>query len=322
MSPRVSLSLFTTAGVRLHSKRYTFVTFVFLFLFTSFASSETVATVQSNNGANESTASIAVAFNSNVTSGNLLLVAESSYDAATLEPPTDTLGNNFTQLVTKGTTGAAVTAIYAATNSSTDADTVTCNISATNNIHCHIYEVQGATATVDQTGNSSAAGIPLSVSTTAATTNAIDYVLAFFADNHRGSTYTAGPGWGDAQQSEDGGGDSAFSEDEVVTATGVQTATATGSAADTYVGVIVALNASGTPATATPIFSPSGGFYYTTQSVSISDSTPGSTIYYTTDGTAPSTGSATYGGAITGMGGAILLPIGWVFGLELAWNLR
>ncbi|MDP9064977.1 MAG: chitobiase/beta-hexosaminidase C-terminal domain-containing protein, partial [Pseudomonadota bacterium] len=52
------------------------------------------------------------------------------------------------------------------------------------------------------------------------------------------------------------------------------------------------------PVTATPTFSPAGGSYGSAQSVSIADATPGATIYYTTNGSAPSTGSAVYSGAI------------------------
>jgi hypothetical protein len=48
------------------------------------------------------------------------------------------------------------------------------------------------------------------------------------------------------------------------------------------------------PLAATPTFSPSTGTYITAQSVTISDSTPGATIYYTTDGTTPTTSSAVY----------------------------
>ena len=52
------------------------------------------------------------------------------------------------------------------------------------------------------------------------------------------------------------------------------------------------------PSVATPTFSPAAGTYTTSQSVEISCTTEGATIYYTTDGTAPTTSSNVYNGAI------------------------
>jgi N-acetylneuraminic acid mutarotase len=52
------------------------------------------------------------------------------------------------------------------------------------------------------------------------------------------------------------------------------------------------------PTTATPTFSLPAGSYSVVLSVTISDTTNGSTIYYTTDGTAPTTSSAVYSGPI------------------------
>jgi formylglycine-generating enzyme required for sulfatase activity/predicted GH43/DUF377 family glycosyl hydrolase len=51
--------------------------------------------------------------------------------------------------------------------------------------------------------------------------------------------------------------------------------------------------------TATPIFSLAGGIYASDQSVTISCATPNATIYCTTDGTPPTTGSTKYTGAIS-----------------------
>jgi hypothetical protein len=51
------------------------------------------------------------------------------------------------------------------------------------------------------------------------------------------------------------------------------------------------------PQAATPAFSPVGGTYGSQQSVTIGDSTSGAVIYYTTDGTPPTTSSTVYSGA-------------------------
>jgi N-acetylneuraminic acid mutarotase len=50
---------------------------------------------------------------------------------------------------------------------------------------------------------------------------------------------------------------------------------------------------------ALPVFSPAAGTYTSDQSVKITDSTAGATIYYTTDGSTPTTNSTQYTGAIT-----------------------
>jgi hypothetical protein len=49
---------------------------------------------------------------------------------------------------------------------------------------------------------------------------------------------------------------------------------------------------------ATPTFDPPGGNYLLPQLVSISDASPGATIYYTTDGSTPTTSSNVYTGSI------------------------
>ena len=54
-----------------------------------------------------------------------------------------------------------------------------------------------------------------------------------------------------------------------------------------------------TPTAATPILSPAMGTYTSVQSVTITDSTAGATIYYTTNGTTPTASSTVYSGAIS-----------------------
>jgi hypothetical protein len=50
---------------------------------------------------------------------------------------------------------------------------------------------------------------------------------------------------------------------------------------------------------ATPVYSPAAGGYHAVQTVTISDATSGATIYYTTNGSAPTTQSTRYTGPIT-----------------------
>lgn len=69
-------------------------------------------------------------------------------------------------------------------------------------------------------------------------------------------------------------------------------------------------------AAATPTFSPAPGTYTSVQTVTISDSTPGATIYYTTDGTTPTASSAKYTGSITVSSSEAINAIAVVSGLS------
>ncbi len=66
-----------------------------------------------------------------------------------------------------------------------------------------------------------------------------------------------------------------------------------------YSATALDYTAGGVTAAAEPTFSPAAGTYSTSQSVTISDATAGTTIYYTTNGTAPTTSSSVYSGPIT-----------------------
>ena len=58
------------------------------------------------------------------------------------------------------------------------------------------------------------------------------------------------------------------------------------------------LTSGGNPTAATPTFNPTPGTFNSPQQIALSDTTAGAVIYYTTDGSTPSTGSSVYGSAI------------------------
>lgn len=70
-----------------------------------------------------------------------------------------------------------------------------------------------------------------------------------------------------------------------------------------------------TPAAAAiPIFSPVPGTYATAQTVTLSAATTGATIYYTADGTAPTTSSTQYTGAIPVSGSEVIEAVAFASG--------
>src|ERR1700686_5120350 len=143
-------------------------------LMCAFSAGAQVRTVQHNSGFTAAGASVAVPFTSNVTFGNVLFVAGSTYAGQTLIAPTDSQGNVYALVATTTNPGNSVASIYVTTATSTGANTVTCRLGGSSNNHCHIYEVAGVTTTVDASGRQIVTGSALSVSTTVATTNASD----------------------------------------------------------------------------------------------------------------------------------------------------
>jgi hypothetical protein len=75
--------------------------------------------------------------------------------------------------------------------------------------------------------------------------------------------------------------------------------TGTLSASQKILTWVYSVGSTALPVSDSPSFSPPGGSYAATQTVAISDLAPGATIYYTTDGSAPTTASTVYSAPIT-----------------------
>src|SRR6266436_6315496 len=143
------------------------------------------AVVQSKSGFTNSSP-FAVAFDSPVTKGNLIIALV--HGAPFAIAPTDSGGNSYATALTAF--GPAF-GIFYATAGATGPLTVT-NPANGEVVHMHIYEVAGYAA-LDQTGSVSGSpgGTAASVSTSGATTTAHELVVAFF----RSSETTVAQSW-------------------------------------------------------------------------------------------------------------------------------
>src|SRR5258706_2043209 len=200
--------------------------------------SPAVAVVQAASTTGTGSTTLAKAFASSVTKNNLLVVGVSSYAGNAFASPaiTDTLGSTWSLVVVRnpGTAGTpSLAGMYYAVAPSTGPDTVTVHMTGTNNLHLHIYEVSGllTSSVLDQFGsNFQSSATAATVSTSAATAAANEFVFAYFGRDNGSGTWTAGAGYGNTQSSPNVvAATDAFSEAKIVSTTVTQTATATSS---------------------------------------------------------------------------------------------
>jgi len=214
--------------------------------------SPAVTVVQDAGATGSGSSTLAAKFPGNVTKNNLMVVGVSSYAGNAFASPaiTDTLGSAWSLAVSRnpGTAGTpSLAGIYYAIVPSTGADTVTVHMTGTNNLHLHIYEISGllTSSVLDQIGsNFQSSGTAATVSTSAASIAANEFVFAYFGRDNGSGTWTAGAGFGNTLATPNtGAGTDAFSEDKIISSTGIQTATASSSVPDSITSLIATFQA-------------------------------------------------------------------------------
>lgn len=271
--------------------------------------------VQSKSGFASGTTNPSVAFSNSNTAGNLLWVAVGS--DATISTPSDSQGNTYSLAASvTGSGGSGNAAIYYVPSAKGGANTVTCNRSGSGDTHCHIAEISGlvTSSPLDATG-SVASSSTCSVSTSAATTQANEWVSAFFYDSPNSRTLTAGTGYTKLQLTNNtSGGDAAISEGESVTSAAVQTATCGGNSSDVLSQLIATFKAapgissispgSGGVGTSVTITGTSFGSSQGSSTVRFNGTAASPTSWSATSITVPVPSGATTGNVVVTVGGA------------------
>ncbi|MGA8312537.1 MAG: chitobiase/beta-hexosaminidase C-terminal domain-containing protein [Terriglobales bacterium] len=241
--------------------------------------------------------SVPVTYAGTQTAGNSNIVAVGWSDGtSTVNSVTDAKGNTYSLAIGPTRQGGIQSqAIYVASNiaaaaAGTNTVTVAFN-AAVPYADVRVLEYSGLAPSNSLDGSVGAVGTGTTSNSGSFTTINANGLL--FAANYV-SSHSSSAGTGFTSRvitSPDGD----IAEDRVVGAAGTFSATA-GMTSGNWVMQLIALkgNTGGLAAAASPTFSPAQGTYSTTQNVSLLDATPGATIYYTLNGTAPTTASAVY----------------------------
>ena len=240
--------------------------------------------------------SVSVVYTTAQAAGDTNIVAIGWSDTtSSVTTVTDTKGNVYSPAVgPTRQTGIHSQAIYVAKNvvaAAASANTVTVLFSAAvpyADVRILSYRGLDTASPVEAVAGSVGTGTALN-SGSATTANAND--LLFGASYVSTRVTAAGAGFTNRVITSPDGD---IAEDEIVTAAGTYNATATMTSGN-WVMQLVALKAAGAQAAAaTPTFNPAPGTYTTAQTVHLSDTTTGATIYYTLDMSTPTTSSPVY----------------------------
>lgn len=139
----------------------------------------------------------AVAFGSNVASGNLLVavVIIESGSGATVSSVTDTQGNSYSAVAAQINSGTSLgIRVYYTTAGSSAANTVTAVVSS-GGVHLGIVEYSGATATVNTSAQASGVNDSSGTSSTGNMVGTSDDALIFVTETNSGAVVLGGAGY-------------------------------------------------------------------------------------------------------------------------------
>jgi hypothetical protein len=235
-----------------------------------------------------------------VGAGHALLIG--IYEPSTLTSVTSSSGMP-TSIISNQTLGSGSdVSAYILSNTTSGSITITANVSIEQHMWLTVVEYSNVAASpLDASAGGASTSYESTISTSNFTTTAASDMLWSLCSAPSGSPIAVGTSpitWNQVAIATGSYPPVVMVEDGVAGSAGSYSGQCTVGDSDTNI-VTVALKGGGTPAAATPTFSPAAGTYSTAQTVTISDSTSGSTIYYTTNGTTPTTSSTQYTGAIT-----------------------
>ncbi len=255
-----------------------------------------ISFVQVNNAVPQSPQSlVTLAYTAAQTIGDTNIVVIGWSDTnSTVAAVTDTKGNSYTLAIGPARQGGHSQAIYIAPNimaAAAGANSVAVTFSASVPYpDIRILEYRGLSPISPLDGAVQGFGSG-TTSNSGSLTTASPNDLLFAANTVSSLTSAAGTAFTSRVITRPNGN---IAEDRITTSIGTYNATATMSNGNWVMQLVALRAATSAPVAATPAFNPAPGTYTSVQSVSLLDAMSGATIYYTLDGTAPTTSSAVF----------------------------
>jgi hypothetical protein len=242
-----------------------------------------------NQFANSGGLSGSVAYPNNNAAGNLLVCVVRCLVTDTVA---DTNNGSWTRAAYQATSDTIGVGIFYYANCKSGANTVNTTASIARQVVIGEYSGLALTSVLGNTNAATGTGNTVSSGSVSTSPNANTLLIGGVSNETlNGQVFTPTGGFGNETNANAGG--NTFLCDQIVSS--VNSYTFGGS----YSGAVALWAAAaavfiGEPTCATPVISPAAGAYDGSVNVTITCSTPGNSIYYTTDGSTPTSGSTPY----------------------------